>query len=832
MIKNPHKAHKILHILFMVFISSNLNFIKIYAEDKTTSPNVTISQVVVVPPSQNESSKPSLDPASIATNTITQNLQQPKVKSGADIKTTDGFEISSIVGGEFLKIKDSNAINDSSEEANIYLNFDNISLANVVNSIAEQKKINVIPHKDLANATVTLTTRTALTKERAWNILLTLLEMNGFSMVRVGNVYRIVSNKENKFEPLPIVSTDPQKLPENDTIVRFVYFFKNIKAEMVRDILSSMLDRDGIIISTDLNACIIKESSIKIKRAMSILTELDQGGLSEQVKMIQLKHASAEVLERLFSQDILQTGAQTTPTIRFGETGSKKERSFFSSNTRIIAEPIKNALFMLGTQKNLDRITDFIYKYLDIPIGEADSRLHIKEIKYAKAEDLAPILIDIIRPPQGQGSDKSILVGEYKYFQDVTIVAEKAATDQTNTRGGGNRLIVACTKDDWKRIEKLIAKLDKPQPQVAFEIMIVNIKTDEIKQLGSQMYGFFGKQPGMGIHNVEFTNLTDAVSKNDAYSNNYIKIATSDIEGKGHPSFLTIGKAGTPDNPTPENIWCVIRAAFNINNSHIIAQPFLITNNNQPCCEDITRTQRVKAQLTSGKGEPSKEQLQDFSAKTRIELTPRMNLDGVVDLDIQIEISEFENVDPDLAKKSNRFLKTRASMLSGEVLVLGGLTKKKNTDDEAKTPILGDIPIIGSLFFKDKDKEVEETNLYIFIRPSIIKPKSDNTFDEYTQLKLDYAQYQLLKNDTYLRDQDPIQRWFFKPADQSIKQKLTDGKRGIIRPLDNFVSSKYTPRMVNIKEDAYFKVSEELAKQKNLRIKTGVTAKDIVTAGA
>ncbi|KKQ32658.1 MAG: General secretion pathway protein D [candidate division TM6 bacterium GW2011_GWF2_37_49] len=475
---------------------------------------------------------------------------------------------------------------------------------------------------------------------------------------------------------------------------------------------------------------------------------------------------------------------------------------------------------MLGTQKHLDRITDFIDKYMDVPLGDADSRLHIKEIRYAKAEDLKPILDDVIKPPRGQGSDKSVIVGEYKFFEDVTIVAEKASVDQSSgpsTRGGGNRLIVACTKDDWRRLEKVIEKLDKPQPQIAFEIMIINVQTEELKQLGSQHFGFFGRQPGMGINEVEFSNLSAAQTEKSGEkfdANHYIQLATSDFEGQGHPSFLTIGRAGTPDNPNNENIWSIIKMVFNVDNSHIIAQPFLVTNNNQPCREEITRTQRIKAGLVSGKGEPSKVQMQDFPASTKIELTPRMNLDGVVDLDIQVEVSEFENTDPEQAKKSNRLLKTRTSVLSGEVLVLGGLTKKRDDDEEDKTPILGDIPIIGSLFFKNKKKNRAEQNLYIFIRPSIIKPKADESYDEYTQLKLDYAKYQLLKNDTYLKDKDPIQRWFFKPPDQSIKQKLLDGKRGIIRPLDNFVSAKFAPRMVNLKEDSYFKVSEELEKQK------------------
>ncbi|KKQ32657.1 MAG: General secretion pathway protein D [candidate division TM6 bacterium GW2011_GWF2_37_49] len=262
-------------MLFMCLIVLVLGQCLVYAENQPDPINVQISQIVTK----------SMDQSNQEISTQNIDNTSTSMPNAEETKKSQDFEISSVFGGEFLKIKDTSQIQASEEDPNIYLNFDNVSLAAVVNYMAEQKKINILPHKDLPNATVTLSTRTPLTLERAWNILLTLLEMNGFSMVKVGNLYRVVSNKENKFEPLPIVSTDPQDLPENDTAIRFVYFFKNIKPEMVRDILGQMLDRDGIIISTDLNACIIKDTCIKIKRAMKILTELDQGGLSEQIKI-------------------------------------------------------------------------------------------------------------------------------------------------------------------------------------------------------------------------------------------------------------------------------------------------------------------------------------------------------------------------------------------------------------------------------------------------------------------------------------------------------------------------------------------------------------------
>lgn len=150
------------------------------------------------------------------------------------------------------------------DDEKIYFNFEDASLANVVNYLAERKSINIIPHKDLENQKVTLSTRDPLTLDRAWDVLLTLLEMNGFTLIEVNGLFRIVASKDSGKEPLPFyssVTTDPEKLPDSDLVIRYIYFFKNIKSDVVQGILATMLDNAYVQINKDLQACIIKEKA-------------------------------------------------------------------------------------------------------------------------------------------------------------------------------------------------------------------------------------------------------------------------------------------------------------------------------------------------------------------------------------------------------------------------------------------------------------------------------------------------------------------------------------------------------------------------------------------
>ena len=693
------------------------------------------------------------------------------------------------------------------EEANIYLNFENASLNSVVNYLAEQKKINYIPHKDLAKQKVSLTTREPLTLDRSWNVLLTLLEMHGFSLINVNNVHRIVKNKDNKREPLPFYSSHqgvmPKDLPDSDLVVRYIYILKNISTDVAGKILKDLLGANKVKTTKELSTCIITDKCHNIKSAMKIIEELDTGGLRESIKIIKLHHTSADEVAKLFEKHILDKKTSKTP-LRFIGPQQQKEIAHFSRTTKIIPEKRQNALILLGLVQNIDKIIDFINKYIDIPMEQASSRIHIKELKYVEAPTVEKILKKIIQPPTGK--KKGPLVGEFKFFEDVVIEAEKPERNEGNkkiSKGSGNRLIVACSKDDWRRLEQIIDKFDKPQPQVALETMIVDIDDTKVRELGAQIRGKTGKSLAKGL-TVFTSNLNEITRAEDGDLNTNI-INTAVIKGTPGVTSVSIG--------APGDVWSVIRSYFKTSHTNIISQPFIVTSNNEPCSYHTSETRVIPGEIEIKDGKSYQKQ-EEVSAKTQIDITPRINLSGLIDLKIKVAISEFLAVGTeDAPPRSTRLMETRSSMATGEVLVLGGLTREKVTVNQYKTPIFGDIPILGNLF-KHKTKGAVKTNLYIFLRPSLIMPKFGGGADEYTQLKLDYAKYQIFNAETLRKTKDPIERWFFRPDKGSVDQKLKDLRKGVFRPIDSYAEGKTQPRMVQIERDPYYRATEEIDKLK------------------
>ena len=79
---------------------------------------------------------------------------------------------------------------------------------------------------------------------------------------------------------------------------------------------------------------------------------------------------------------------------------------------------------------------------------------------------------------------------------------------------------------------------------------------------------------------------------------------------------------------------------------------------------------------------------------------------------------------------STRKITTSVSVYDGNTVVLGGLMREDVQKVEDKTPILGDIPIIGRLFRSSVDQHLKR-NLVIFVSARLMKPDGDPVrFDE------------------------------------------------------------------------------------------------------
>jgi MSHA biogenesis protein MshL len=123
-------------------------------------------------------------------------------------------------------------------------------------------------------------------------------------------------------------------------------------------------------------------------------------------------------------------------------------------------------------------------------------------------------------------------------------------------------------------------------------------------------------------------------------------------------------------------------------------------------------------------------ELTPFFSGIALDVTPQIDADGVVILHVHpsvIETQEQEKVVTlnqeqfvlPLAQSNIRESDTVIRARSGEIVVIGGLMQSIVSESESKTPLLGDIPILGNLFKNKRNSEVKK-ELVILIKPTVV----------------------------------------------------------------------------------------------------------------
>lgn len=738
-------------------------------------------------------------------------------------------------------------LNTSSQDTSsdeIFLNFENASLLSVVQYLAEQKNLDLITHKDLENKKVSLSTRTPLNLDQAWEILLTLIEANGFTIINVNDLYRIVPSNEKNNNPITsYVDTDYKKLPDSDEVIRYVYIFKNATHNKIMPIITKLIPSSNIKHMEKIQTLMITDKSRNIKTAMEIITELDDVGLRESIQIIQIKNASASHIADVLNGAISDKDKAPRAINMIFQIQDKNKSNYLKSDTKIVPNERNNTLILLGTEKNLKRIKDFIYKYMDIPLESTQSRIHIKELKYIDAETIEPLLTKLTAPYKSDGKAGPI-VGDTKYFEDMVIVSEdtgrgdisdteaKVKADDKNktatpteskkaieSLSSGNRLLIACNLEDWKRIEKFINKLDKPQPQVAIEVLFVDISLQDSKKLGAQIRnkaGVLGKHfDGQTQHilstvSPEVTAGDGGKASGDNVRDNLVQTVVNNSTALAdNRTLLTLGKES--------NIHTIVQTILKDTNSTIISQPYLVARNNQACKIEKSSSKILPAEQ-SDKNVRAMRSNKPIEAKTSVQITPRINSEGTITLQINISINEWiTSTATSEYARTDRNLETIATMMEGEVLIIGGLIKSTGSDECRKTPGLSKIPIIGNLF-KYNSKTKETADLYIFIRPTLIKPAFQGKPGNYTQLKIDYANISVKRHEDLIKNTDPIQKWFFNGSKDEKIQTLENATSGF-KQIENFIQGKEKPSSVILPIDPYYRPNNKTINNKPKKFK-------------
>ena len=117
--------------------------------------------------------------------------------------------------------------------------------------------------------------------------------------------------------------------------------------------------------------------------------------------------------------------------------------------------------------------------------------------------------------------------------------------------------------------------------------------------------------------------------------------------------------------------------------------------------------------------------IQRQNVDLKLSVKPQINDSDYVRLVITEQIEEIASQDAVLGPTtSKRSAKTTVIAKDQETVVIGGIMQDRMVESVSKTPILGDIPLLGNLFRQQSRRKVK-TNLLLFLTPYIIRESSD-----------------------------------------------------------------------------------------------------------
>jgi len=541
---------------------------------------------------------------------------------------------------------------------------------------------------------VTIISPTPISEDHAYDVFLSVLEVNGFAAVPSGSVIKIVPRAESKQKALPILKSS--KGNHNDAMVTQVIRLRYADAQQLVALIRPLISPNSHLVAYSRgNMLLLTDSASNIQRIQYILNLLDRKD-AVGVQLFTLKYASADKLATTLTTLYGSIGAQAAA----GRTGGVKA----------IAHQPGNMLIVIGAPQIINEVANVIEK-LDIAPESDSGRLQVRYLKHGKAEDVAKVVNELVgqtasaaRPGQ---VTKSLFAG------DVRVVADPAT----------NALLITADPSDITAVGHIIDKLDVRRRQVLVEALLVEVSGDALERFGIEWMGNKGNVFGI----QSFKNLAPvgkALADNGAAKN---PVGTGSVLAQAVPAGITLGVVNNA-----LSIGALAHAMESDSDANVLSTPNILTVDNEEA--EIVVGQNVPfitgSSASTGTANPNPFQTierKDIGLTLRVK--PQISDGDTVRLEIYQEVSSIDQAasrsvnSSDLITKK-RSIKTVVVANSGQLIVLGGLMREDNSVSVQKVPCIGAIPLLGEPF-KFTENQNRKTNLMVFLKPSIIKTASD-----------------------------------------------------------------------------------------------------------
>lgn len=542
-----------------------------------------------------------------------------------------------------------------------------------------------------------------LDADQFYAAFLAALDANGLAAVPQGRFTRIVEKKSARQFPIPLIAPDGTTPGGVDVVTR-IHRLQHVETEAVRGAVSAFLSQGGDLVVAPPDLLIVTDLAPNQQRIEQVLTLVDVAKPpNELTRIVTVRHAAADELLDKVSRALT---SKTPPKPGEALTSLADERT--------------NRILLMGPAPLVDRAEQLIGQ-LDVEVV-GDARARVVRLKNADAKDLAATLEAMTsggsskRPPvPGQPSSNTGTTSG-----DVRITTNEAL----------NALLIVSSANDFRALSSVIEELDQPVRQVFIETVILEVNLQRDAKFGLSVHGavgnsdvgaVFGSQPEGAPSSLSLTSL--ATSGGLVFG----------LQG----SVLTeVAKVLGITVPT---FGVTLQASQSTSDVNVMSMPHILTADNKEA--EITVGQRVpfnlgvnQSQLATllQSGATSAANLTQLTGsisreKVELKLTVKPHIGDGDDIRLEINQSAEELAGSTTSAgpiTSTRTQKTSVVAKNEETLVLGGIMQDRELEQVSKTPLLGDIPLIGTLF-RNTTKTKTKVNLVVLLTPHIVNSPAD-----------------------------------------------------------------------------------------------------------
>ena len=599
----------------------------------------------------------------------------------------------------------------------VTLDFDNVDISVLVKFVSELTGKNFIID-DKVKGKVTIISPKKIPLENVYKVFLSVLEVNGFTVVPAGNMIKIIPSALAREKGMETRLKNEIVSPE-DRMVTQIVTLERANPDEIKRVLDPIISKSSSVLSyPPAGILVITDYLSNIKRLQEIIFALDIEGAGDQISYIPLTNASAsEVVKSL--------------------TTIFQQRRPNAAVIKVVPDSRTNSIIILASGADTESVRKLV-AFMDKDVPRGESNIQVYRLQNSNAEDLAKVLNSIVKDSGSAAAAAGGAAATQKVLapvvsKNVQIVPDKA----TNT------LVVMAEREDYKILESIIKQLDVPRPMVYIEALIMEVNATKAFNLGVEWRGMRGTGDVLGAgtagNTAAFIGSGGAGSTTNPGGYNILDgLTTVNSDGTisaafpGGFSMGIVGSGITIGGVTFPSIGAVIQAYKTDQEVSILSTPQIMTLDNEEAeinvgenVPYITSQQSSSTTTTTSLSPLNYNSYEYRDVGVILNITPHINEDNFIRLKISQQVTKLTSAATSTTPTTlKRTAKTTVVVKDNETVVIGGLVGDSTENDTYKVPLLGDIPILGWLF-KTHSTSREKTNLYVFLTPHIVRTQKD-----------------------------------------------------------------------------------------------------------